>query len=47
MDNPDNLKVGVTTYHDFYSHEQLDEIESLIMETENKSLNDGYLPMTA
>lgn len=47
MKDSQNLKVGVTCYENFYTHEEMDEMEKLIMETENKSLADGFLPMTA
>jgi hypothetical protein len=47
MKDIENLKIGITCYENFYSPKEMDEMENLIMETENRSLNDGFLPMTA
>jgi len=47
MSKIDNLKIGITCYENFFSPKELDEIEKNIMITEEKSLKDGYLPMTA
>mmetsp|Transcript_33206 Transcript_33206/g.50897 ORF Transcript_33206/g.50897 Transcript_33206/m.50897 type:complete len:229 (-) Transcript_33206:565-1251(-) len=47
MTDPENLMVGATTYENFYTHEEMDEMENLIEKTEQISLKDGYLPMTA
>lgn len=47
MKDINNLKVGVTCYENFFSHEEMDEMEHLIEETEQKSLRDEFLPMTA
>lgn len=38
MKDINNLKIGVVCYDNFYSHEELNEIESLIEETEERSL---------
>jgi hypothetical protein len=43
----ENLRVGVTTYQSFYSHEELLNMERCIEDTEKKSLENTYLPMTA
>jgi len=43
----ENLRVGVTTYENFYSHEELKNMESHIEETEKKSLSNSFMPMTA
>lgn len=45
--NPHNYPVGVTTYDNFYSHEELKEIESLVERTEEQCKNRAFLPMTA
>lgn len=34
----ENLRVGVTTYENFYSHEEMKQMEQHIEETEQKSL---------
>ena len=47
MKDIENLKVGITCYENFYTHEEMDEMEKLIMKTEKQSLEDGFLPMTA
>lgn len=44
---PYNYPVGVTSYENFYSHEELCEIERLVEETEKKCENRAFLPMTA
>ena len=38
---------GVTCYENFFTHQELNDIEKQIQETEQSSLNDGFLPMTA
>ena len=43
----DNLKIGVTCYENFFTVDELNEIEKDIEITEKISLNDGFLPMTA
>jgi hypothetical protein len=43
----ENLRVGVTTYENFYSDAEMKNMESCIEETEMKSLQNTYLPMTA
>ena len=45
--NPFNYPVGVTTYENFYSHQELCEIESNIEQTEKKCKQRAFLPMTA
>lgn len=47
MKSINNLKVGVTCYENFYSHEEMNELEKLIEKTEEKSFNNEFLPMTA
>lgn len=47
MTDINNLKVGVTCYENFYSAEELTEMERLVEKTEEQSLNDRFLPMTA
>ena len=47
MKDINNLKVGVTSYENFYSPEEMDNMEKLIEETEEMSLRDEFLPMTA
>lgn len=47
MKNIENLKVGCTAYTNFFTHEEMDQMERLIEETEEKSLKDEFLPMTA
>mmetsp|Transcript_43389 Transcript_43389/g.41835 ORF Transcript_43389/g.41835 Transcript_43389/m.41835 type:complete len:113 (+) Transcript_43389:2303-2641(+) len=46
-DDIENFRVGCHTYENFYSHEQMKELESYIEETEKKSFHNSYLPMTA
>lgn len=43
----DNLRVGIVTYENFFSHNKLLEIERRIEETEILSLKDAFLPETA
>jgi len=43
----DDFKVGVVTYENFFSHEELCEIEKLIEETEENSSKEVFLPETA
>lgn len=47
MTNFENLKVGITTYENFYTNKEMKNMERHIEETEKKSLANGYLPMTA
>ena len=47
MSNVENLRVGVTTYENFYTNEEMKNMERHIEETEKYSLANGYLPMTA
>ena len=42
-----NLKIGVTCYENFFRDEELDDIEDHVEQTERRSLNNEYLPMTA
>jgi hypothetical protein len=37
----------VTTYENFYTHEEMKNMERMIEETEKKSLVNAFLPMTA
>jgi hypothetical protein len=37
----------VTTYENFYTHEEMKNMERMIEETEKKSLANAFLPMTA
>ena len=45
--SPDDLRVGIVTYENFFSNEELCEIENLIEKTEEYSQMDVYLPETA
>ena len=45
--NPTLYPVGITSYENFFSHEELQEIENLVEETEKKCENRAFLPMTA
>lgn len=45
--NIENLRVGVTSYFNFYSNEELKNMEKCIEDTEKRSLENTYLPMTA
>ena len=45
--NPLNYPVGITTYDNFYSHDELREIEKLVEDTEKRCKNRAFLPMTA
>jgi len=47
MKDINNLKVGVTCYENFYTTQEMDEMEKLIEQTEEQSLKDEFLPMTA
>ena len=47
MKDKNNLMVGVTCYENFYTHQEMNEMEKHINETEQKSLRDEFLPMTA
>jgi len=47
MKDINNLKVGVSGYIGVFSNEEMNEMENAIEETEKKSLEDGFLPMTA
>ena len=47
MKDINNLKVGVTCYENFYSHEEMNAMESNIENTEQESIRDEFLPMTA
>lgn len=38
MNNIDNLRTGITCYENFYSHEEMKNMEFHIEETERKSL---------
>jgi len=41
-----DYRVGVTTYNDFYTHDELNLIESKCYETERKFFSNHFLPMT-
>jgi hypothetical protein len=41
-----DYRCGVTTYNNFFSHDELRHIEELTYETEKKCFADHYLPMT-
>ena len=47
MTNIENLRVGITTYDTFYDDKEMKNMERQIEETEKKSLQNSYLPMTA
>lgn len=47
LKNLENLRVGVHTYENFYSNEEMLEMERMIEDTEKKSIDNAYLPMTA
>jgi hypothetical protein len=59
LKNVENLRVGVHTYENFYNNDEMKEMESMIEDTEKKSIDsniyilnnyiniDAYLPMTA
>lgn len=47
MKNIENLKIGITCYENFFTPQEMEDMEKLIMQTEKRSLNDGFLPMTA
>jgi hypothetical protein len=44
---PDDFRVGAVTYENFFSHEELNEIEHLIEKTEQHSMLEVFLPETA
>ena len=46
MTDINNLKIGVTCFENFYTHEQMEEMEKLIEQTEERSLKEQFLPMT-
>lgn len=39
-----DYKVGLVSYDDYFTHEELTEIESNIYETEVKAFNNVYMP---
>jgi len=41
------LRVGVVTYENFYTSDELDELENCVERTEEYSLKDAFLPETA
>jgi hypothetical protein len=43
----DDLRVGVVTYENFFTNEELSEIEKDVEKTEELSLKEAYLPETA
>lgn len=47
LSNMENLRVGITTYENFYSDADLRHMESCIEETERCSSDNMFLPMTA
>jgi hypothetical protein len=47
LNNPENLRVGVTTYENFYSDNDMRHMEKCIETTEKSSLDNMFLPMTA
>jgi hypothetical protein len=47
LSDVENLRVGVTTFENFYNDEEMINMERKIEETEKKSLLNSYLPMTA
>ena len=47
LNDIENLRVGVTTYENFYSNEDMKEMEGCIEDTEKRSLDNTFLPMTA
>lgn len=42
MDKFPDFRVGVTTYHNFFTHEELTEIESKCYETERKFFSSNF-----
>ena len=47
MTKKENLYAGATSYENFFTHQEMDEMEKLIENTEEICLRDGYFPMTA
>ena len=47
MKNINHLKVGVTNYLNVFTHQEMNKLEKEVEDTESKSLNDAFLPMTA
>ena len=47
MKDVNNLKIGLTAYDNFFTHKELDDIEKNVENTEAKSFDDHFLPMTA
>ena len=45
--SPEDYRVGIVTYQDFFSHEEICELENLTEKTEEFSLREVYLPETA
>lgn len=45
--NPFNYPVGITSYENFFSNDELKDIEKHVEETEEKCKDRAYLPMTA
>ena len=45
--NPFNYPVGITSYENFFSHDELLEMERNVDQTEAKCENRAFLPMTA
>jgi hypothetical protein len=39
LSDVEKLRVGITTYESFYTHEELKNMEGKVEETEKKSLN--------
>jgi len=46
-ENAFNYPIGVTTYDNFFSHKELEQIETQVEETEKQCENRAFLPMTA
>jgi len=47
INDVERLRVGVTTYSNFYTNDEMKNMERRIEDTEKKSLANAYLPMTA
>lgn len=47
MSDLENLKVGVTCYENFFTNAEMNNMENQVEETEQKSIRDEFLPMTA
>jgi hypothetical protein len=45
--NPYNYPVGITAYSNFFTDEELKEIEQKVEDTEKNCENRAFLPMTA